>query len=144
MLNHDKIRRSMRAILFAGEGMPEAESGQYAWENRTFTPPNPANLWIEELYFPGQERQIASDQIFMAGVMQYNLCWPQGLGTETPERLAAVIENQFQPGTTISKSAPQIATMRAARKAGFISTRHDQAWYVLPVSITINVWDLKS
>lgn len=124
MIDHDAIRRGIRVVLSTVTGLPTVRS----WENREFNP-TPNTPWIRETLIPGTERQVATDVIESVGIAQYDLFWPAGTGTETPEQLADLIKDTFQPITTVAAST---VVWRAERLAAIA----DAKWYQIPIRLT--------
>lgn len=124
VIDHDVIRKGIRALISAVPGIPSA----IAWENRDFTPVVGVP-WIRETLLPGEQTKVAFDVLQETGLMQFDLFYPVSKGTEAAEGLVDLIIDQFKPDTGISASA---RTLRASRASG----RREDDWYIVPVRIT--------
>ena len=126
MIDHGEIRQSIRLILLAidNEDLPSNRS----WENRNFKPPE-NDTWIRETMIPGEERQAASDTIRSVGIMQYDIFWPIGTGTENIEALVDDIKDAFKPVTALGLNS---LIYRAERLAAIV----DDKWYQIPIRLT--------
>lgn len=125
MIDDVAVRAALRAVLLTVSGLPSA----IAWENRKFQPPNNAP-WVRETYLPGIEFQSANDLVQGDALVQYDVIFPAGSGTETAEALANDIKAAFKPANAIG---PDIGIVRSERDPG---RTEDDIWYVIPVRIT--------
>lgn len=129
MIKYSDIRKGIRAILLAVTNPNMPLPANIAWENRGYDPVV-GTPWIRETLLPGEERQVASDTLRGVGIMQYDLFWPIGDGTETIEDLADDIKNAFKPVTVIGTHS---LVFKAERLPG---TVEDERWYKLPIRLT--------
>ena len=128
MISHKAIRQGIRQVLLAVNNSDLPDEDNIAWENQDFTPPE-IIPWLRETMIPGTERQTATDTIQSVGIMQYDVFWPAGQGTEDAEQLADDIITAFAPHTQIGANA---LTFRSERLAAVA----DEKWYIIPIRLT--------
>lgn len=124
VIDHKLIRRELRRQLLTVHSLPEL----IAWENRVFTPPNPPVPYIRETYLPGAEILVATNQIQIVGIVQYDVFVPARSGTEYAERMAASIRDVFAP-------ASSLAGFLAIDRSELLPGRVDDVWYFVPVQV---------
>jgi len=132
MIDYPSIRLGMRAILLAVPSLPT----DIAFENREFDPPDAKTPYIRETLLPGEERHVASNSIMAVGIMQYDILWPAGDGTEDPEALADAIRDAFRPVTTIDAHT---TVYRVDRLGGV----PDEKWYRIPIRLTYRSYSIQ-
>lgn len=132
MIDYPTIRLGMRAILLAVPTIPT----DIAFENREFKPPVATSPYIREQLIPGAERHVATGTIMAVGIMQYDLFWPAGDGTEDPEALADAIRDAFRPVTTIDAHT---TVYRVDRLSGV----PDEKWYRIPIRLTYRSYSIQ-
>jgi len=128
VINYTAIRQGLRTVLLniVDPAMPSAAN--IAWENREYDPQKGVP-WIRETLIPGIERKVAYDELQTVGIVQYDLNWPLGDGTEEIEALVDTIKDAFAPNTTIANHALVYRTERLAGRA-------DDKWYTIPIRLT--------
>jgi len=128
LINYPQVRQGIRAILLGitDPAMPSAVN--IAWENRKYNPQKGV-AWIRETLIPGAERKVAFDELQTVGIVQFDLNWPLGNGTEEIEALVDTIKDAFAPNTTIADHALVYRTERLAGRA-------DDKWYTIPIRLT--------
>ena len=128
MIDISAIRSGFRTILLGIVDPNMPSSDDIAFENRDYDPVV-GTAYIRETLIPGVERKVAFAEIQAVGIMQYDLIWPAGKGTEDAEALADVIKNSYAPDTAISDHS---VVYRAER----FQAQSDKKWYVIPVRMT--------
>ena len=128
IIDHSEIRKGIRTVLLTVTNSDMPDDKDIAWENRTYKPII-GTPWIRETMLPGLERQSASDTIESVGVMQYDVFWPAGTGTESIEKLVDDIKVVFKPTTAIGNNS---LVFRAERLSAII----DDKWHQIPVRLT--------
>ena len=128
MIDHSDIRLGVRAVLLAITDSNMPTIANMAWENRSFTPTE-GTPWLRETLMSGAERQVASGTLRGTGIIQYDLFWPAGTGTEDPDNLIDVIKNAFKPVTMIGTHS---SIWRAERLSGIT----DEKWYMVSAHLS--------
>lgn len=131
MIIYSNLRRGIRAALLAVTNPNMPTDSNIAWENRTYKPKADVP-WMREKLLPGLERKVASDTLRGTGLMQYDLLWPAGKGTEDADDLADDIKDAFAPNTTVDTHG---VVFRAERLPAIT----DAEWYQIPIRLTWRV-----
>jgi len=128
MIDYISIRQGIRALLSAVSDPNMPVEANIAWENRAYKPVSDTP-YIRETMIPGTERKVASDEIEVVGITQFDLIWPLGSGTEDIDALGFAIQNAFKPETKITDHAAVYRTER-------LTSIQDPKWYMLPIRLT--------
>lgn len=132
-VDYQTIRSELRKQLLTVSSLPN----KIAWENRDFEPPNPPVAYVRETLLPSNDRQAASALLEAEGLVQFDVFFPAGKGTATPEDIARDIAEAFKPGTSLG-SGPYVQIDRAEPRPG----GKDGPWYIKPVRVTWrSYWD---
>jgi hypothetical protein len=144
MIDHRKVRQTLRKHLFETEGCPDRVT-HIAYENREFTPPTDGLPWLRETYKPAAETLAGSDILECPTNYQIDVYVPLGSGTEVCEDLVSKLLEQFRPTTLVeqpeggleSLNGVQVSLMRASRQQGRESPIGDQVWWWVPVDVDL-------
>lgn len=132
------VRLALRSQLVLVPGLPV--EAKRAYENRAFKPPevDPADvsaaMWVRETMLPASELPITFGEVQGIGVVQYDVVYPRGEGTEVPEGLAKAIKDQFKPGNSIVNSGVTLWIDESRKRPG---REWDENWFFFPVEV---VW----
>jgi hypothetical protein len=124
MIEYVEIRQVFRARLLTVPGIPVHR----AWENRTFTPPDPPADWLRETLFPVSERRNAANVVEAVGITQYDFFTPASRGTEAIETLVDNVRLAFKPTTALTAD---LLLDRAERG----SATQEPDWFHIPVRL---------
>lgn len=131
MISYSELRAGIRNVLLAVNSPNMPSSDNIAWENRAYKP-KVDTPWIREKLLPGLERQVASQTLRGVGLMQLDLFWPAGKGTEDAEDLADDIKDAFPPVTTVG-------THSLVYRAERLPAITDAEWHQIPIRLTWRV-----
>lgn len=131
MVDHREIRQVLRSQFITASGLPVA--ARRSWEGRGFSPPDPPATWVREKYMPTSDRLVATNQLEVRGIIQYDVCVPANSGTEDAEDLAKAIGDVFKPTTSLVGTAAVVEI--AIDKCERLSGTDDGVWYYIPIQI---------
>lgn len=129
-LSNKTIRFAFRKKLDTLSGIPDA--GRRAWEARGFAPPNPPATYLRESLIPISRRVASTNLTEATGIIQYDVVFPAGSGSEGPEDLAAALLAAFIPLQSLVESGVEIAIDKAEEAS---IKPFSEGWEFIPVSI---------
>lgn len=134
--DHKKNRQALASELLE----VFTDESRVAWENRPFTPPSleTPTVWIKEHYVPNTESQVATGTIRALGMTRYDVMYPVGQGTETPEGVAFDIAERFRAPKDIVFNGHEVEVYRTERLPSLGGQRlegTDAVWVAFPVKL---------